>query len=232
VGSTLTVEQLETARGRNVYSADGDKIGKVEEVFLDGQTHRPEWLGIGTGFFGMKRVLVPIEGASLRDGGVLVPHPTDRVKDTPDIDGDYIDPETERALYAHYGLSHAEAQAPGAADSAVVTRSEEELRVGKREVEAGRLRVHKWVETEQVEVPVEIRREKARVVREPVDPSAGGEIGGEELEVTLREEQPVVAKETVAKERIRIEKDVEATTETVTGEVRKEQVDVDGEERS
>jgi uncharacterized protein (TIGR02271 family) len=86
-------------------------------------------------------------------------------------------------------------------------RSEEELRVGKREREAGRLQLRKWVETEQVEVPMEVRREKACVTREPVDGNTSSEeIGDESIEVTLREEEPVVQKQTVAKERIGIEK--------------------------
>ena len=109
-----------------------------------------------------------------------------------------------------------------------MTRSEEELRVGKREVEAGRLRLHKRVETEQVDVPVELRREKVRVTREPVAHSVSDqEIGDEQVEVTLREEKPVVAKETVAKERVRVDKEVEVGQESVRDELRKERVDVD-----
>ena len=113
-------------------------------------------------------------------------------------------------------------------DRAAMTRSEEELQVGKREQEMGRLRVHKWVETEQVDVPVAVRREKACVTKEPVDETVGSEdIGEESLDVTLREERPVVQKDTVAKERIRVDKDVDVEQETVSEELRKERVDVD-----
>ena len=77
-------------------------------------------------------------------------------------------------------------------------------------------------------MPVEVRREKARVTREPVEGTVGDEeIGDEAIEVTLREEEPVIEKQTVAKERIRIEKDVETDIETVTGELRKERVGVE-----
>ena len=243
---TTSLEQFERLRGADVYSQDGEKIGSVAEVFVDEQTGRPEWIGLGTGFFGTKRVLVPVEGASFGEDEVTVPYAKDHVKDAPDIDSEEISRETEQALYAHYGLGYSEERsdtglpegrraatddlAETMKDEAAVTRSEEELRVGKREEEKDRLRLHKWVETEQVDVPVDVRREKARVTREPVDRTVSDqEIGEEDLEVTLREERPVVEKETVAKERIGIEKDVEVGQETVSGELRKERVDVDDE---
>ena len=254
---TPTMEQLTELRGSSLYSSDRDKIGSVEEVFVDEETGEPEWIGLGTGVFGTKRVLVPVAGAELRDGGIHVPYSKKQVKGTPDTDSDKIGQETERALYAHYGLEYTERRSEtglperaqggvgsqdavdtglpaGTPDSPgdttegppVLTRSEEELRVGKREVEAGRLRLHKWVETQQVEVPVDVRREKARVTREPIEASvSGSEIGEESIDVTLSEEEPVVQKETVAKERIGVETEVELERETVEGDVRKERVD-------
>jgi uncharacterized protein (TIGR02271 family) len=246
--------------GASVYSSDGEKIGSVEELFIDEETGQPEWIGLGTGFLGTKRVVVPVEGADVGDDVVRLPYGKEHVKGTPDIDSDEISQETESRLYAHYGLRYSESRSgtglpegsrpsvgadvadtglpPGTPDSPAdttegtptVTRSEEELRVSKREVEARRLRVHKWVETEHVDVPIELRREKARVTREPVDRSVSDqEIGDEQIEVTLREEKPVVEKETIAKERIRVEKDVEVGHETVRDELRQERVDVDDE---
>ena len=112
----------------------------------------------------------------------------------------------------------------------MVTRHEEELRVGTRPAETGRARLRKWVETEPQEVDVELRREAARVTRDPVEqPASGAEIGEEEVEVPLRGEQSVVEKETVARERVGLEKDVETERETVGGEVRKERIDVEGD---
>jgi uncharacterized protein (TIGR02271 family) len=235
VNTTFTDERIEQMHGLDVYDREGDKIGSVEEVFVDQQTGQPEWIGLGTGFFGTKRVLVPVQSADVRDDGVFVPYDKDLVKDTPDIDSDHVSQETEQRLYAHYELRDSDRREDLAGvmkDQAAMTRSEEELRVGKREEEAGRLRLHKWVETEEVEVPVEVRREKARVTREPVDETASDtDIGDDSLEVTLREERPVVEKETVAKERIGIEKDVETDTERVSGEIRKERVEVDEPKR-
>jgi uncharacterized protein (TIGR02271 family) len=241
--TTLTTNELMEAQGSEVYSSDGEKIGSVEEIFVDEQTNQPEWIGLGTGFFGTKRVLVPVRGAERRDDGFYVPYSKDQVQQTPDIDSDEISQDTEAQLYSHYGLGYSESRsdtglpeggpaptggtATGEGD---VVRTEEELHVGKRETEAGRARVRKWVETEPVETDVELKRETARVTREPIDqPVSGAEIGDEEIEVPLRQEEAVVQKETVAKERIGLEKDVETERETVGGEVRKERVDVEGD---
>jgi uncharacterized protein (TIGR02271 family) len=236
MSNTLMLEDVAALRGASVYDSTGDRIGTVEEIFYDEETRRPEWIGIGTGFFGTKRVLVPVDGARVEGDAVTVAYDRDRVKDSPDIDGDELSSEVERDLYAYYGLRSSvqtDAEMPVARDEdASVVRSEEELVVGKQSVEGGRIRIRKWVETEPVQVEVELKREKARVVREPVDGSVdAGEIGegAEESEIVLREEQPVVGKQTVAKERIAVEKDVVSDRQTVGDEVRKERVEIEGD---
>jgi uncharacterized protein (TIGR02271 family) len=237
----LTVDRLSQLRGADVYDSAGEKIGTVEEIFYDDETNRPEWIGIGTGFFGTKRVLVPVQGANATDEGVTVRYAKETVKDAPDIDSDEIGQETEQELYAYYGLDYSERRsATGlpeggrgrAGEQATVTRHEEELAVGKRPTEAGRVRLRKWVETEPVEEEVELRRETARVERQPIDrPVRDAEIGEDEVEVPLRAEEAVAEKRTVAKERVGIEKDVETERETVGGEVRKERVEVEGDKK-
>jgi len=240
---THTMEQvrLDQMRGKTVYDRDGDKIGAVEEIFYDTQSNRPEWIGIGTGFFGTKRVLVPVEGASLREDGICVAYAKDQVKDSPDIDGDEISSETESDLYRYYGIGGGssrgggyvdEETSRGTADQAL-TRSEEELQVGTRQQEAGRVRLRKWVETEPVSMDVQLQRETARVVREPIDSPVEGTadaFGDEEVEVALREERPVVEKQVVAKERVGIETQTETRNETIRDDVRKEHVEVEGDD--
>jgi uncharacterized protein (TIGR02271 family) len=237
----LTLEQISAAEGSPVYSQDGSKIGEVEEIFYDTQSSQPQWIGIGTGFLGTKRVLVPVEGARLESDGFYVPYAKDQVKDSPDIDSDELSQSTEQELYSYYGLGYSEQRSDTGLpeggrgrvddDATSVTRSEEELQVGKREVEAGSARLRKWVETEPVDIDVELRRETARVTREPIDQAVSdADIGEQEVEVGLREEEAVVQKQTVAKERVGIEKDVDTTRETVSDEVRKERVEVEGDE--
>src|SRR5690348_2484999 len=109
-----------------------------------------------------------------------------------------------------------------------MTRSEEELRVGTEQRERGRARLRKYVVTEQVEKTVPVQREEVRIEREPItdanvdDALDGPEISEEEHEVVLHEEQPVVEKRTVPKERVRLDKDTVNEERTVSDEVRQE----------
>jgi uncharacterized protein (TIGR02271 family) len=237
---TPSLDELSAIRGAPVYAADDEKIGKVEEIFLDDDTQRPEWIGIGSGVFKSKHVLVPVAGAEVIPDGVRVPYPKDQIGATPDIDADHIDQQTEQALYSHYGFEYGErrsdsglpegAPTAGASEQGEVTRSEEELTLGKERVSAGTVRLRKWVETEPVSTEVSLQKERARVEREPInEPVSDSAIGEEEVEVPLTAEQAVVDKQTVAKERISLDKDVTTDTETVSDELRKEQIDLDGE---
>jgi uncharacterized protein (TIGR02271 family) len=117
-----------------------------------------------------------------------------------------------------------------------MTRSEERLVAGTRTEEAGRARLRKYVVTEQQQVSVPVSREEVRLEREPItDANAGKALDGpaiseEEHEVTLRAERPVVETEAVPVERVRLGKETVTETESVTGEVRKEQIEFDGPE--
>lgn len=240
---TFTIDQLQEMRGADVYSSDGEKIGAVDQVYVDAQTGQAEWMGVGTGFLRTKQALVPLAGADVHEGGVTVPYTKDQVQDSPSVEEEEVSQATEAELYAHYGLEYSERRSdsglpegtsgPGTATDEApatagqsVTRHEEELHVGKEPVEVGRLRLHKWVETEPVQADVELRQETARIEREPIEqPAADAEMGEQEIEVPLRGERPVVEKETVAKERLTATKGVETETERVEDEVRKERVD-------
>ncbi|GAA1271275.1 PRC and DUF2382 domain-containing protein [Saccharothrix xinjiangensis] len=120
----------------------------------------------------------------------------------------------------------------GPSDDAV-TRYEEDVQVGTRDVEAGRVRLVKHTVTEQRDVTVPVEHEEVRVVREPVQ---GGEAGRhafaeEEAEVTLRRQEPVVEKTAKPVERVRLEKETKADQQHVRDQVRKEQVDVERDDR-
>jgi uncharacterized protein (TIGR02271 family) len=115
-----------------------------------------------------------------------------------------------------------------------MTRSEEQLRVGTERVEAGRARLRKYVTTETETRTVPVSRETVHVEREPITdanmPNAmsGPAISEEEHEVILTEERPVVQKEAVPVERVRLDTDTVTENVQVTEEVRKEQIDMDG----
>ncbi len=118
-----------------------------------------------------------------------------------------------------------------------MTRSEEKLHVGTERQETSRARLRKYVTTENVTKTVPVQREEVRLEREPItDANRGDALGGpdiseEEHEVILHEERPVVEKETVPVERVRLDKDVVQDDVTVNEEVRKEHIDADGVDR-
>lgn len=224
--------------GADVNGSDGDKIGSLENVYVDADSGRPEWLGVKTGLFGTKETLVPIEGVEGDDGALRVAYTKDQVKDAPNVDpaqGE-VDRQDESEIYAHYGLTGSAGSGGQkgsksdreAGDDASMTRSEEEMKVGTRSKEAGRVRLTKHVVTENVTTTVPVRKEVARIERETIsDGEGGGEITEGDQEIVLSQEEVVVDKKVVAKERVHLEKDVETEEREVSGEVRKEEIAVD-----
>jgi uncharacterized protein (TIGR02271 family) len=110
-----------------------------------------------------------------------------------------------------------------------VTRSEEELKVGTREREAGSVRVRKRVRTDRERIVVPKKRVEVTVERVPVveGEAAGSEIGEDEIVVPITEEEVIVEKRPVVKEELRIRKEVVEDTEVVEEDVRREEIDVD-----
>jgi uncharacterized protein (TIGR02271 family) len=112
-----------------------------------------------------------------------------------------------------------------------MTRSEEQLRVGTETVEGGRARLRKYVVTENVSTTVPVSHEEVRVEREPITGAnrdaalSGDPISEEEHEVTLRAERPVVAKEAVPVERVRLATETVTEDAAVSETVRKEQIE-------
>ena len=170
--ATHTREDVLSWRGRDLYDHDGDKIGSIDDVYLDRETDEPEWAVVTTGLFGTKRTFVPLTEATTSDDGVRVPFEKATVKDAPRIDPDgELSRAEERTLYDHYGRQYTDNdQGSGVLDSdtgtdersgrgtdvsgpetdGAMTRSEEELRVGTTEREAGRARLKKYVVEEEV----------------------------------------------------------------------------------
>ena len=115
-----------------------------------------------------------------------------------------------------------------------MTRSEERLNVGTRETEVGRARLRKYVVTENVTETVPVTREEVRVEREPItDANIGNALDGpaiseEEHEVVLTAETPVVEKEAVPVERVRLDKETVTEQAQVNEELRREEIEVEG----
>jgi sporulation protein YlmC with PRC-barrel domain len=84
----LTETDVRQWRGQNLVASDGDKIGKIEEIYLDAETDVPEWALVTTGMFGTKQSFVPIQDASAGENGdgIRVPFDKQMVKDAPKVD--------------------------------------------------------------------------------------------------------------------------------------------------
>jgi len=241
-------------RDREVVGSDGEKIGTVDEVYLDTASGEPEWLSINTGLFGMKSSFVPLQGADQSGDSVRVAYTKDQVKNAPNIAPDAeLSTEEEQRLWSHYGLDYDAGHSDtdridndrepvgrdtsGPETDGAMTRSEEEVNVGTREREKGTARLRKYVVTEEVTKTVPVRKEKAVLEREPItegnvdDAMDGPAISDEEHEVTLSEEEVVVEKKAVPKERVRLDKETEVTEEQVSEQVRKEQIEAEGDIR-
>jgi len=237
-----TTMQPEELIDSAVVDPDGNKLGKVGNVYLADATHQPEWITVKTGLFGTKESFVPLSGAHTDSDGVHVRVGKDSVSDAPRIDADgHLSPEESTQLYQHYGLpvprtspdGRMDRAAKGRRDDRTMTRSEERLNVGTEQVETGHVRLRKYVVTEEQQVTVPVRHEEVRVEREPITGGRGGpaEIGEAEQEVVLHAEKPVVRKETVPVERARLRTETVSDEQTVSGKVRKEQFEVTDDDR-
>lgn len=227
-------------RGWDVISSDGRDIGEVKDLLVDTTTMKVRSLEVeleGSSFnwTDNRRVAVPVDAVKLdRDHdhivvnglgyeelGQLRPYPEDRSAGYTTGTGPYGDTRAD--------VTRDRSDIATGSTRDRLTRSEEEVRVGKREVQAGEVRVGKHVETERVSQPVTRKRETVNVERRPVsDERAYGEahLGEDEIRVPLTEEELIIEKRPVVKEELVISKDQVEETENVDTEVRKERFDV------
>ena len=124
--------------GRTVVATDGDKLGKVEEIYFDQETDRPEWALVNTGMFAGKSSFMPLEGATSDGEQVTAPYSKDQVKDAPKIDPDGALSQREEAeLYRHYGVEYGESRSASGLPETSPANGEQGVGAG-----TGRLRKH------------------------------------------------------------------------------------------
>jgi len=108
----LVLEDLtQDVRGLDVYDNDGDRIGKVEDLYADAQERKVRFLDVGAGGFmglGEKRFLIPVEAVSeVRQDGVVVEQKRRKVAESPLFDADVVpQPPYQHELYKYYGYPH------------------------------------------------------------------------------------------------------------------------------
>jgi uncharacterized protein (TIGR02271 family) len=286
----LTEQNAREVIGTTAYDADGDKLGKVGQLFLDDQTGRPEFVTVNTGLFGTNETFIPVSDASFDGDRLTLPFDKAKIKDAPNVDADggHLDQSEEQRLYEYYGMSYDKGtytetntytgtdtvtdtntvtdsgtrsgtvtdtdrdrdvyagtdttgvrseghDTSGPTTDNAMTRSEESLQVGKTQQETGRVRLRKYVTTEQETHTVPVRKEKAVLESEPItdanvgEATSGPDLSDEEHEVVLNEERVTVDKTVTPVERVRLGTETVTDQETVTEDVRKEHIETEGD---
>jgi hypothetical protein len=102
--STIDVDLLRELRGIMVFDSAHESIGTIEEIFYDEATTRPLWVGVAADRPGTSRMLLPLEAASIGDGGLTLRYTKEYVRRAPLVAGD-IGRAGDQELRAYYGLT-------------------------------------------------------------------------------------------------------------------------------
>ncbi len=223
--------------GASVIGSDGRVVGAVEAVFHDDVDRTPRWVQIKAGK-GLQ--FVPLAGSNITSRGLQVPFDAQKIVNEPSLTvGKHMSPAQEEELCRYFNLDvPAQARrAPGAGDAAAqadtsqesIVLTEERIAVSKEVAESGRVKLHKHVETKPVEQAVQVWHEEYEIERMPITPGSpvSGPIAESDLEMTLHEERPVVQKETVPFEQVRLSAKRVTENKVVRGEVARERVEVE-----
>ena len=230
-----------------VYDSADNHIGSTRAIWMD-QNDQPAFIGIKTTWLLGKTHVIPAWGAQVNHAAhrVRIACDADIVKDAPSFSPEEeLDYDKELKIVEYYQSRGAcqpaqQASRTTAAEArrqtgeeATIPLHEETVRVGKRNVEAGGVRLRKVVRTETVQKPVEVQREEIQVERVPASgsqPSAKA-FEQQDLYIPLRREEPVVEKQTRVREEVRARKTATPEKRTVSGQVRKEDVEVEHDDK-
>lgn len=243
---TMHADQLV---GVPVTDSDGLTVGTVEQVFRDDVDGTPSWARIRSA----KRLcFVPLAGSKITcGGGICVPFDSRKITSEPHINVDrHMSVEQEERLRRYFGMrvpvqrtratprarearaGVAQAGVPradhGESADAWVIRSEERITVDLETRESGRVRIRKYVDAEPVQQTVRVFHEEVEIERVPIleGEQITGDTAESEQEVVLHEAHAKVTKETVPVERVRLSVRKIEEDKTVTGEVRRERIEV------
>jgi len=241
------IQNLTRYIGHDVVDRNDNKIGTLECLWSD-HTGQPAFLGVRTGWFMGKTHVVPAHRAEVNSSAqtIRLPYEEERIKRAPSYDGNMeLSENIEREVGSYYNIPWEQTPATTASsqptgqvsgqtsgrgqEEARVQLSQEELKVGKRQVEYGAVRLRKIVRTETVNQPVELQREEIVIERVPGGESRPGSksFSQEEIYIPLRREEAVVQKESHVTEEVRATKRKQTEKQTVSEQVRKEDVEID-----
>ena len=176
----LDIDTALAWRGKTVRDRDGEKVGTLGAIYLEGESDRPAYAGVKTGLFRSHESIVPLEGANEIDGDIHVPFALEAIKGAPNVDPDVaLSEDEESTLYEHYGEGTKIRRDPDADTEMVRTEEEVDFDVAPaRPTERVRLRKH--VVVDHVEKTVPVRREEVRVEHDP--PESGRVVRVEDVD--------------------------------------------------
>lgn len=100
------LNRIEDLANATAYDVNGDKVGSVQDVYVNDTTGQPDFITVNHGLFGTGSSIVPLRGHSLRNGELHLAFPKDRIEDAPDLDDNgHLTTNDQDALYRHYALT-------------------------------------------------------------------------------------------------------------------------------
>jgi len=105
--TAITIEDVKEWRGQDVVDPEGEKLGKLDEIFYDAETDLPAFAGVKSGVFGKHLTLAVLAGATAGRGFLRVPVSKSEFKDAPSFDPDAeLTIQDEMTAYGFYGLEY------------------------------------------------------------------------------------------------------------------------------
>lgn len=217
------------------YDKNGEKLGDVNEVFVDDQSGQPTFVEVNHGLFGMNSSLVPLRGHDFSGDDLKLGFSKDRIKDAPDFDSDKpLTPEAQSDIFKHYGLDNAHD----------VTDYNDSNLDSKRDVQAGADKDHNLTagagaagagagagvagaHADEKKAATHTTDAAATERKADVTDNAAAARTNNDGELIRSEEQLNVNKERVATGEARLRKYVVTDTETVDVPVEREEVRVE-----
>ncbi|MFR9778501.1 PRC and DUF2382 domain-containing protein [Micromonospora sp. MS34] len=237
----LTEQQVRSLYGQDVQDRSGARIGSVDQVWADA-AGEPTWVSVRTGGTARDESMAPLHAARLQEGRVRLPYDRATVRGAPAVESGTDQPlgvDQLTLLYRHYQLPgqgavrQPQRPPPRATGPPELVRSEERARFGTTREPVGTARLRRRVVTENVHATVPVEHDEVTVVHEPVtqprDVPTG--LGEDQRDMVLYAERPVVVKERVPVERVRLARDEIVEERPAHAQVRRELVDADVPER-
>jgi uncharacterized protein (TIGR02271 family) len=222
-------------QGRNMVDSEGEKIGKINQIYEDPATGKPEWATVSTGLFGTKSNFVPLAGASPDGEDVRARVTKDQVKDAPSIEDDgQLSEHEEQTLFSHYNVPYT-TEGSTTAQGAPHTGDHAEGGTHSDRGTVGHDTSGPTTDGAMTRSEEELSHEEVTIEREPItdanrgDAMDGPEISEEEHEVVLHADEVVVDKDVIAKERVALGTQTVTDDQEVTEQVRREQIEIEGD---